>query len=65
MRSRGVDPLAYVELVGIVAQANCVDRFADGLELPRLALGEPVDGPPSRADRGAHPRFPLVDAAAA
>ena len=45
---RGVDPLAYVELVGIVAQTNCVDRFADGLELPRLALDEPVDGPPTQ-----------------
>ncbi|WP_428122443.1 alkylhydroperoxidase-related (seleno)protein [Candidatus Poriferisodalis sp.] len=45
---RGVDPLAYVELVGVVAQANCVDRFADGLELPRVALGEPDAGPPVR-----------------
>ncbi|WP_419842197.1 alkylhydroperoxidase-related (seleno)protein [Candidatus Poriferisodalis sp.] len=45
---RGIDPLAYVELVGLVAQANCVDRFADALGLPRIALGEPVDGPPTQ-----------------
>ena len=45
---RGVDPLAYVELVGVVAQANCVDRFADALELPRIDLDEPADGPPTR-----------------
>ena len=43
----GVDPLAYVELVGVVAQANCVDRFADALELPRIDLDEPADGPPT------------------
>lgn len=45
---RGVDPLAYVELVGLVAQANCVDRFADALELPRADLAAPTAGPPSR-----------------
>ncbi|WP_419922095.1 alkylhydroperoxidase-related (seleno)protein [Candidatus Poriferisodalis sp.] len=44
---RGVDSVAYVELVGVVAQANCVDRFADALELPRIDLDEPSDGPPT------------------
>ena len=44
---RGVDSVAYVELVGVVAQANCIDRFADALELPRIDLGEPADGPPT------------------
>ncbi len=44
---RSVDSVAYVELVGVVAQANCVDRFADALELPRIDLDEPTDGPPT------------------
>ncbi len=45
---RGIEPLAYVELVSVVAQANCIDRFADALDLERLPLPEPVDGVPGR-----------------
>ncbi len=47
--ARGVEPLAYVELVSIVAQANCVDRFADGLGLERMPIPEPGPGMPSGA----------------
>jgi alkylhydroperoxidase family enzyme len=43
----GLEPGPYVELVAIVAQANCVDRFTDALDLPRLTLPEPVPGDPS------------------
>ena len=35
-------------LVSVVAQANCVDRFADALELERVSLPEPVEGEPTR-----------------
>lgn len=38
----------YVELVGVVAQVNLVDRFADSLSLPRPSLVEPKDGAPSQ-----------------
>ncbi len=34
----GLDPVRYVELVGIVAQANCIDRFADALDIARPQL---------------------------
>ena len=60
---RGVDPLAYVELVGIVAQANCVDRFADALELPRIKLNEPADGPPGREGAPAAVKYHWVPTA--
>ncbi len=43
---RGLEPGAYVELVGVVAQANDIDRFADALELARPTLPEPEDGEP-------------------
>ena len=46
--ARGIEPLAYVELVSVVAQSNCVDRFADALDLQRLPLPEPLDGEPTR-----------------
>ncbi|MBH99989.1 MAG: hypothetical protein CL467_05215 [Acidimicrobiaceae bacterium] len=45
---RGLQPLAYVELVSLVSQANCVDRFADALCLERMPLPEPIAGEPSR-----------------
>lgn len=45
---RGIEPLAYVELVSVVAQANCVDRFADALDLDRMPLPDPVEGEPTR-----------------
>ena len=38
----------YVELVGLVAQATLVDRFADGLGLDRVVLPLPAPGEPSR-----------------
>lgn len=43
-----VTPGQYTELVALVAQANCIDRFAEGLSLGRPALGGPVAGEPSR-----------------
>ncbi len=46
--AQGLEPGAYVELVGVVAQANDVDRFADALELDRPALPAPEDGEPAR-----------------
>ena len=60
---RGVDPLAYVELVGIVAQANCIDRFADALELPRIELDQPADGPPGREGAPAAVKYHWVPTA--
>ncbi|MFK8024391.1 MAG: alkylhydroperoxidase-related (seleno)protein [Ilumatobacter sp.] len=42
------DPFRYVELVGLVAQANTIDRFADALELARPALSDPAPGEPTR-----------------
>jgi len=45
---RGIRPLAYVELVSVVSQVNCVDRFADALCLERMPLPEPMGGEPSR-----------------
>ncbi|HCB34028.1 MAG TPA: hypothetical protein DEP69_02310 [Acidimicrobiaceae bacterium] len=44
----GIEPPAYVELVGVVAQANNLDRFADALGLDRLDLPPPSPGEPSR-----------------
>ena len=46
--SRGINPEAYVELVGVVAQANAVDRFADALNLARVDLPEPSSAEPQR-----------------
>ncbi|HCV99821.1 MAG TPA: hypothetical protein DGK99_00275 [Acidimicrobiaceae bacterium] len=43
---RGVEALAYVEVVSIVAQVNCVDRFADALELDRVPVPEAQPGEP-------------------
>jgi alkylhydroperoxidase family enzyme len=43
---RGLLPGAYVELVAVVAQANCIDRFTDALGLARHPLPEPVAGRP-------------------
>ena len=60
---RGVDPLSYVELVGLVAQSNCVDRFADALELPRIELDEPADGPPGREGAPAAVKYHWVPTA--
>ena len=41
-------PLHYTELVGVVSQANCIDRFADALSIPRAALPEPTEGQPTQ-----------------
>ncbi len=60
---RGVDSLAYVELVGVVAQANCIDRFADALELPRIDLDEPADDPPTREGAPAAVKYHWVPTA--
>ena len=42
-------PFQYTELVALVAQANCIDRFADGLSLDRPTLPDPVEGEPTRS----------------
>lgn len=47
--SAAITPAQYTELVGVVAQANSIDRFADALLLDRPTLPEPVAGEPSRA----------------
>lgn len=44
----GITASQYTELVGVVSQANCIDRFADGLSLARVSLPDPVDGQPTR-----------------
>jgi alkylhydroperoxidase family enzyme len=48
-QSAVLTPFQYTELVGLVAQANCIDRFADALSLDRPTLPEPVEGEPSRS----------------
>jgi len=45
---RGIHPEAYVEMVGVVAQANAVDRFADALDLDRVELPLPSSSEPNR-----------------
>ncbi|MDH3731220.1 MAG: hypothetical protein OES13_08880 [Acidimicrobiia bacterium] len=47
--SAAITPSEYTELVGLVAQANSIDRFADGLALDRPTLPAPVRGEPSRS----------------
>ena len=58
----------YVELVGLVAQVNLVDRFADVLKLDRPALPRPAEGEPTRnrpegAELSTHwvPTAPVAD----
>lgn len=46
-REGSITPPQYTELVGLVAQANCIDRFADGLSIDRPALPAPTEGQPS------------------
>jgi hypothetical protein len=43
-----ITPHQYVELVGIVAGMNAVDRFADALDLDHLRLPPPRPGAPSQ-----------------
>tara|TARA_Y100000768_G_scaffold384003_1_gene367208 strand:+ start:1730 stop:2428 length:699 start_codon:yes stop_codon:yes gene_type:complete len=45
---RGIHPEAYVEMVGVVAQANAVDRFADALDLDRVELPLPSSSEPDQ-----------------
>ena len=45
---RGIHPEAYVEMVGVVAQANAVDRFADALDLDRVELPIPSTSEPDQ-----------------
>ena len=47
---QGVNPQAYVELVGVVAQANAVDRFADALNVTRVGLPEASPDQPARSN---------------
>lgn len=44
--ARGLGAGAYVELVAVVAQANCLDRFCDGLGMGRYALPDALAGDP-------------------
>lgn len=44
----GVTPFRYTELVAVIAQANCIDRFADGLSMTRASLPEPIEGQPTQ-----------------
>ena len=46
---QGLNPEAYAELVGVVAQANAVDRFADALNLERVSLPEPSHLEPAKS----------------
>ena len=46
---QGLNPEAYAELVGVVAQVNAVDRFADALNLERVTLPEPSQVEPARS----------------
>jgi len=46
---QGLNPEAYAELVGVVAQANAVDRFADALNLERVSLPEPSHLEPAQS----------------
>ena len=46
---QGLHPEAYVELVGVVAQANAVDRFADALSLERVQLPDPSHAEPAKS----------------
>ncbi len=43
---RGLAAGPYVELVAVVAQANCVDRFTDALGIARHILPTPTPGQP-------------------
>ena len=42
-----ISPAHYTELVGVVAQANSLDRFTDALSMPRVDLPVPLDGDPT------------------
>jgi hypothetical protein len=44
----GTDPVAYVELIGVVAAAAAVDGFYRAIGMDRPPLPETVDGPPHR-----------------
>jgi hypothetical protein len=63
-----LSPQQYVEIVGLVAQATMIDRFADGLGIDRLVLPTPEDGEPSRdqppgaaVDTHWVPTAPIID----
>jgi hypothetical protein len=53
---RGLDPIAYVELVGVVVAVAAVDGFFRAAGLERPPLPAPVEGEP-------HGRHPQVEAA--
>ncbi|MFT5530526.1 MAG: hypothetical protein ACI91O_000539 [Candidatus Poriferisodalaceae bacterium] len=42
-----VSAAQYTELVGVVAQANCIDRFVDALDIGRATLPDAVAGKPT------------------
>lgn len=48
MIQRGLTPEQYVELVGVVATAACLDVFATAIGIEPVPLPEPTDGEPDR-----------------
>ncbi len=44
-----LSPERYVELVGVVATANCIDVFAQAIGVDPVSLPGPVEGLPDRA----------------
>ena len=45
----GLTPEQYVELVGVVATANCIDVFATAIGVEAAPLPNPAEGEPDRA----------------
>lgn len=46
--NNGLDPLEYVEILGVVARLTAIDTFLFGIGHPERPLPEPSDGDPSR-----------------
>ena len=48
-RQRGLSPEQYVELVGVVATANCLQVFGSAIGVEPVPLPSPAEGEPDRA----------------
>ena len=48
MVAEGISPEQYVELVGVVATANCLEVFAAAIGIDSLPLPVPAEGEPAR-----------------
>lgn len=46
---RGLSPEQYVELVGVVAAANCLEVFGSAIGVEPIPLPSPAEGDPDRA----------------